>query len=616
MVEPTIPASVEDRPRAARQRAQTAADPAANVFASPSVHAVLRAVRDSCTDLAQNRDPEMVAQSIVQRTRHLLAADMAYISLNDLAAGETFIRWTDGVRTEAYKTIRMPLGTGVLGMIAAGQPLAYTGQYVGDPEMIHVPRIDAIVAAEGVRTVTGVPLRISGRVAGALLVASRTPTTLTPRGRFAIEQLAAQASIALLQQRSRDELEQLHSLVDADDRSQAARAQELQGALELDDRLLETLARASDPADAVAVLAEQLDRPVGLWSARGDLLAGTELPGLTRDTANQWRVDGAARASIGAHEPATLRLDHTDFAVMGLAVDDTHIATLIVESGSDNAVRLLRRGADFVMAALIMQRVTLEADRRARSMLIEDILATRTGPAPLALPKRLAQHGLNLGRPVAAYCVEGRASARPKLYRVLSEALAAERGVISPHETHVCVLANTADPAAFGRKVTAALAAGGVTDVVGFAVVSGATTAADLAAAHDQALTAARAATALGFGEGVFDATALGVAGLLLSGADPAVTDSLIQRFLGAMLQYDDAHGSQLTETAWQFFENAQQLGPTAARLHVHPNTVKQRLGRIDKVQGPGWRVGAHAVDTHFALRLWHAREALAGGTE
>lgn len=73
--------------------------------------------------MASVRDRVVVLKAILRRTRRLLDTDMSYMSLNDLTAGETYIHLTDGVQTEAYRTIRMPLGTGVLGAVAAGARL-------------------------------------------------------------------------------------------------------------------------------------------------------------------------------------------------------------------------------------------------------------------------------------------------------------------------------------------------------------------------------------------------------------------------------------------------------------------------------------------------------------
>src|SRR5437868_2484440 len=95
-------------------------------FRAPRDPEILIAVTESSTDLASVRDRTLILKGILRRTRTLLGADMAYLSLNDLPAGETYIHVTDNVRTEAYRNIRMPLGTGLLGAVATGGSIAST----------------------------------------------------------------------------------------------------------------------------------------------------------------------------------------------------------------------------------------------------------------------------------------------------------------------------------------------------------------------------------------------------------------------------------------------------------------------------------------------------------
>ena len=45
-------------------------------------------------------------------------------------------------------------------------------------------------------------------------------------------------------------------------------------------------------------------------------------------------------------------------------------------------------------------------------------------------------------------------------------------------------------------------------------------------------------------------------------------------------------------------------LGLAAAALHVHPNTVSQRLDRVAGLLGAGWRNPARALDLQLALRV------------
>lgn len=38
--------------------------------------------------------------------------------------------------------------------------------------------------------------------------------------------------------------------------------------------------------------------------------------------------------------------------------------------------------------------------------------------------------------------------------------------------------------------------------------------------------------------------------------------------------------------------------------MHIHPNTVQQRLDRITALLGDGWQQPEHALDVQVALRL------------
>ena len=126
--------------------------------------------------------------------------------------------------------------------------------------------------------------------------------------------------------------------------------------------------------------------------------------------------------------------------------------------------------------------------------------------------------------------------------------------------------------------------------------------------AHDEAIAVAEAAVSLGFSNGSYGSADLGLAGLMMSGTDPGLADRLIDRFLGPILEYDRAHDTGLAQTAFQYFEHARHLPHTAAALCIHVSTLKKRLARLDDVCGPQWRVGPHAIDLHFALRLSHLR--------
>jgi GAF domain-containing protein len=158
---------------------------------------LLRVLYDTATDLTGIRDVEAVLKAIVRRTRSLIGSDIAYLSLNDYASGESYIRVTDGAATALFRNIRMPLGEGVLGAVATGEAPSQSADYLSDRTKSHLASSDAAVAAEGVKAIMGVPLRAEGKVIGALLVADRHAHNFSSDDVALMESIGTHAAVAL-----------------------------------------------------------------------------------------------------------------------------------------------------------------------------------------------------------------------------------------------------------------------------------------------------------------------------------------------------------------------------------------------------------------------------------
>jgi DNA-binding PucR family transcriptional regulator len=82
---------------------------------------------------------------------------------------------------------------------------------------------------------------------------------------------------------------------------------------------------------------------------------------------------------------------------------------------------------------------------------------------------------------------------------------------------------------------------------------------------------------------------------------------------LGALLDYDRTHRSQLFRTLEEYYRHRGRIAPTAASLYIHPNTLRQRLTRIATVTG----LDPEAEDPltiEMAMQLLKLREALGAG--
>ncbi|MEJ8281532.1 helix-turn-helix domain-containing protein [Pseudonocardia spirodelae] len=578
-------------------------------FPEPSPDAVLTAVGDTAVDLANVGEREVMLGAVLRRTRALLDADMAYLSLNELHSGTTWIELTDGVRTPEYRAIRMPFGTGVLGRAAAGAETVATADYLADRALNHLAAIDTIVRGEGVRAIAGAPMRLGGRVVGALLVAHRTPRLLGPAARAALEHMAVQAALALEQTRRGEEIRRLRTT--RDDGSDPGARLRLEHLVHLDERLMGAMAGSTAEAAGVfSVLAESLGHPLSLHDPSGALRTGRRL--LTPDQLSGDRLRAAVRTSQQGGGVAIAHLpDGGTYALLAITTAGEHLATLVMEGADDDAVARLAHASAFVTVALLVERALAEADEAAQTSLVEELVDSRVPPRP-TLGARLAPYGVSPVAPATVLVVDtdpgtGRDGAPPvdtvtvaRAVRALDGAL---RWLVSVHDGHVCVIAagpRGGDPAAV---VSDGLAAAGAPALVGSAR-SASGSPSDLRRAHAEAADVAAAARALGRRTGHADFASLGAVGAVVRDRTGTTSREIVRRHLGPVLDYDRRRRTRLADTLWHWFTAGELLAPAAEALSVHPNTVRQRLERVDDLLGGAWRTPEGRFHLHLALRL------------
>jgi DNA-binding PucR family transcriptional regulator len=90
-------------------------------------------------------------------------------------------------------------------------------------------------------------------------------------------------------------------------------------------------------------------------------------------------------------------------------------------------------------------------------------------------------------------------------------------------------------------------------------------------------------------------------------GASEVDVHTHVQHILGQVLDYDADRGTDLIGTMQAYFAAGQSPTRAATSLHIHPNTVQQRLDRITALLGDGWQSPDRALDVQVALRLHSA---------
>ena len=162
----------------------------------------------SITDAALSRlDEHDLLAELLDRTRSILQADTAAVLLLDFSAGQLIATAAAGLEEEVRQGVRIPVGRGFAGRIAAEHRPVILHQ------VDHTTVLNPILWAKGIRALMGVPLVAGGKVIGVLHVGSLTSRTFT-REDVELLQLAADRAAAAV-----------HSLMVRDDRIAAAALQ-------------------------------------------------------------------------------------------------------------------------------------------------------------------------------------------------------------------------------------------------------------------------------------------------------------------------------------------------------------------------------------------------------
>lgn len=155
--------------------------------------------------LAHLRLDDLLA-ALLERTRALLEVDTVAILLLDVASGELVARAAVGIEEEVEQGVRIPLGAGFAGRIAAErQPLFL-------PDVDHADVVNPLLREKGIKSLLGVPLLAHGDVLGVLHVGTLAPRDFTPDETELLQMVAERAALAIERARLHRELVEVDEL--------------------------------------------------------------------------------------------------------------------------------------------------------------------------------------------------------------------------------------------------------------------------------------------------------------------------------------------------------------------------------------------------------------------
>ncbi|MEU8518916.1 GAF domain-containing protein [Streptomyces sp. NBC_01216] len=558
--------------------------------------AELSALFETAHDLAGLRDLDAVLRAIVQRARSLLGTEVAYLSLNDPTAGDTYMRVTEGSVSARFQQLRLGMGEGLGGLVAQTARPYVTDDYFHDARFQHTRTIDSAVGDEGLVAILGVPLTLGSQVIGVLFAADRRARVFEREQVALLGSFAAHAAVAIdtanLLAETRSALAELERANDIIREHSGV----IERASEVHDRLTELVLRGGGVHDVAGAVSEVLDGTVAFteeWTGSARLADGHAL----RD-GDRW----VAAVSAGGQTLGALVLcGQPDLD----PVDQ----------------RTLERAALVTSLLLLARRSAGEAEQRVRGELLDDLLDAPDRD-PHLLRERAARLRTDVDAPQVVLAARidrsgassdadagGRESAdRRRLWSAASHLAATRHGLASARDGGTVLLLplGPGESAAELARQTARHLGDAVREPVTVGasapVPTPAARPARVSLAYQEArrcLEALRLLHREGDGAGAED---LGFLGLLL--ADGRDIVGFVERTIGAVVDYDRRRGTELVRTMDAYFASGMSPARTKDELHVHVNTVAQRIERIGRLLGADWQAPARALEIQLALRL------------
>jgi hypothetical protein len=567
----------------------------------------LSGLYDTASDLAGLRDVDAVLRAIVHRARTLLGADVSYMTLNDPERGDTYMRITDGSVAASFQHLRLPAGAGLGGLVAVtGTPYS-TADYNADPRFRHTTEIDHGVRDEGLVAILGVPLRLGPTVIGVLFAANRTERPFAREEVALLVSLGAHAAIAIDTARLLTETQAALAELSAANKVIQAHSASVERAADAHDRMTALVLRGGGVDDVAADLVDVLDGALLVLDAEGRSLATAKSPGCAADLP---ALDGAAVAeAVAASRGEGRTVVRGDLYVAAVVAGADNLGALVFRPGGALAgadQRILERAAQVTALLLLFRRTVAEAEGQVRGELLDDLIS-RPGDED-ALRSRARRIGVDLDAPHVVIAVAASEASGGLRQRAVSWArtfAAARGGLAAARDGRIALILPGSDPGGSAHLVAKELgrALGSLVTAGAAGPASGP---ASICPAYREADACATALIALGrAGDGASTAQ-MGYVGLLVGSSRdvPGFVDGV----LGPVLDYDHKRGTALIKTLEAYFGAGGSLARAADVLHVHVNTVTQRLDRIARLLGEGWQDPDRALDLQLALRLHRLR--------
>lgn len=513
--------------------------------------AILTALYETATEIIDVHVVGLVLQAAVSRAKGLLNSDLAYLALYDPQSKGTRVTATVGAVSPDFGSLHVPLGAGMGGKVSQLREPFFTPDYLVDERMVHLPRVDRGIEAEGVRGMVGVPLIARNQFLGALFVADRVVRHYSEEEVSCLQGLAALIAVALENARlfEREEASLKRTQIAYESLNTRLAASEREASIHR--RIVAILGRNGSLDELSAVVEKELDATAEFTACSDD-----------RPT-DSLAEDNVYSSGVG--DPASLML--TVHAKSPLTGGDRRILERVVQAAE---TLLLRRNVVAIEKTL------------AGSALFQRLLSAglQVGEAV-----RLADEiQIDLLKPCTIAGFKSAAHSPEQMLFFIHQAFGKVPHLVSQSAGVALALFQDGKSMDLHDLQIAMNRLAGMPVAIGTAACEEPVSLA--ADAARKAVNSVDLIVMLGkAGDPAADISVTAEA-LILKNTAPQDVQAYIDAMLGPVIAYDGNRPGELVATIRAYFDASLNATKAAEILDIHYKTMMQRLDRISKISG------------------------------
>jgi len=561
-------------------------------------------------DLSSTLTLHDLLRTIVRRARSLVGANIAWVTILDDESGLFRTVTAEGHLAPATAEMTSRVEFGAVSLIMKSKSFFDTQDYLNDTRFRHAPDLDTIFQRENIVSLAGFPILSEDKVQGFLFVADRYSRRLSGRELSVLGSFALHAGVAM---RNANAFKLLSEALGEAQRNRNAlieHIQRIEASAEAHDEMTSLLASGADLSLFLKRMARQIDGAVFLvddaLAIREEFIAG----GYRGELAGEIRSDRFDRTAVIAAN-AQSRNTGRSVAVFDRNGEQGRVIALHAGTGRGDSLLICHRGEldaieirNLERSAVALAIATLWNEKRETDKVIASstllrhlVLVTPPDAATTsAIRDRLS---LTADLPVMLALVVISGIDRPTQTARIRECAARANLLVDLFEDSYLAIGPEADISDFLRNLARARSgwqAGGIlsdpfTDLAQAPVLLG---------RLNQALQVLRNMTSL---DRVISQSEVNVFARLFEAGDARRIAAYLQDLLGPIDRISPRQRATLKETLLTHFDCQHNLSRTAETLHVHVNTVRQRLDVLREALG-GWDHPIKALELHLALRL------------